>query len=323
MKNQKVKWLVKKEEETNPKYGCFPHERKIEDHIKNGIVIIDKPSGPTSHEVTSWVKKIVNINKAGHSGTLDPKVTGVLPVTLENATKIINALLKEDKEYIALMKLHSEISEEKIKEKIKSFVGVIIQTPPVISAVKREPRKRRIYELEILEIKGKEVLFRARTEAGVYIRKLCDDFGKKLGTKGQMDDLRRIKAGPFDENDLIKLHDLKDAYEFWREDKEEKYLREVIKPMEFGVQHLAKVLIKDSAVNAICHGAPLHVGGISKLTNDIKEKDLVAIMSLKGELVALGNAEIDSISMLKKRKGVAIKTDRVTIKKDTYPKMWK
>jgi H/ACA ribonucleoprotein complex subunit 4 len=318
-----MKWLVKKEEEANPEYGCFPHERKIEDHIKNGIVIIDKPAGPTSHEVTSWVKKIVNINKAGHSGTLDPKVTGVLPVTLENATKIIPAILKADKEYITLMKLHSEIPEERIKETMKSFVGVITQIPPVKSAVKREPRKRRIYELEILEIKGKEVLFRARTEAGVYIRKLCDDFGKKAGTKGQMDGLRRIKAGPFDENDLIKLHDLKDAYEFWREDKEEKYLREVIKPVEFGVQHLGKVLIKDSAVNAICHGAPLHVGGISKLTDNIKEKDLIAIMSLKGELVALGNGEMDSMSMFKKRKGIAVKTERVIMKKDTYPKMWK
>ncbi|MBW6451799.1 MAG: RNA-guided pseudouridylation complex pseudouridine synthase subunit Cbf5 [DPANN group archaeon] len=316
-------WVVKKDEETNEKYGHYPHERPIEEHIKNGIIILDKPSGPTSHQVAAWVKEILGAKKVGHSGTLDPHVTGVLPTTIDNATKIIPVLLNSGKEYVAIMRLHKEVDENQIRTVMNDFVGIITQMPPVKSAVKRELRDRHIYSLNILEIDGQDVLFRTSVEAGTYIRTLCVDIGKKLGVNAHMHELRRTRAGPFKEDKTIILHDLKDAYMFWKESGEEKYLREIIKPIEFGVQHLKKVIIKDSAVSAIAHGAPLHIVGLVKFNKNISTDEIIAIMSLKGELVALGSAQMTSKDMEFKRKGVVSKTTRIIIKQDTYPKMWK
>ncbi len=259
----------------------------------------------------------------GHSGTLDPNVTGVLPATIENATKIIPVLLKSGKEYVAIMRIHTKIDKKRISDVINSFVGKIRQMPPVKSAVKRVLRERNIYSLEILEIDGQDVLFKTSVEAGTYIRTLCSDIGKSLGTKAHMQELRRTRAGPFTEDKCVILHDVKDAYEFWAESGEEKYLREAIKPLEFGVAHIKKIIIKDSAVSAVAHGAQLHVGGISKFERGITKEETIAIMSLKGELVALGISEMDSKDMEFKRAGVAANASRIVIGADVYPKMWK
>lgn len=315
-------WIVKSEAETSPSSGCAPHERKIEDHLRNGIIILDKPAGPTSHDVASWVRDIVHAKKAGQSGTLDPNVTGVLPTMVDNATKIAPALISREKEYVAIMRLHKEVSEERIRETAAKLVGTISQTPPKKSAVKRVERKRQLYGLDVLEVSGREVLFRARTEAGTYIRNLCIDFGREMGVPSHMQELRRVMAGPFTEDQCVRLHDLKDAYEFFKEDGKENLLREVVKPVEFGVKHLGAVTIKDSAVSAVCNGAPLAVGGVCGIKSGIIAGDLIAIMSLKGELVALGRAASSSEEMFHKRAGIAASVDRVVMDKGVYPK-WK
>ncbi len=308
--------------ETDPNYGCKPHERKMDEYIKNNIVIIDKPKGPTSHQVSAWVRNILHAKKTGHAGTLDPGVTGVLIEATDNATKIIPALLNSGKEYVCLMKLHKPIEEDRIRKTAKKFTGTITQIPPVMSAVKRRKRQRTIYNLDILEIDGQYVLFRADVQAGTYIRKLCTDFGKELGVNAHMQELRRTRAGPFSEKSCVTLYDLKDAYEFWKTDKTEKYLRAILKPAEEGVYHLKKLIIKDSAVSAICHGAPLYAGGVCKLSNNIEKEDFIAILSLKGELVALGNSSMKSEEMAEKKQGVVAKISRVVINTQTYPKRW-
>src|SRR3989344_6938788 len=156
---------------------------KIQDLLEYSIVNINKPQGPTSHQVSDFIKRIFEIEKAGHSGTLDPNVTGVLPIALGRATRIVQVLLKAGKEYTGLMRIHKDTDEAKINEAVKIFVGKIKQLPPVRSAVKRQFREREVYELEILEISGKNVLFRIRCEAGFYVRKFCYEFGKALGTQ--------------------------------------------------------------------------------------------------------------------------------------------
>ena len=143
--------LVKAETTTDPRYGCEPEKRNIKDYINNGIINIDKPAGPSSHQVTAWVRDILELEKAGHSGTLDPKVTGVQPIALGNATKIVKILLLSEKEYVCLMSLHDKTSDEEIRKTIQNFQGQIFQTPPVTSAVKRELRIRGIYEIKIIE----------------------------------------------------------------------------------------------------------------------------------------------------------------------------
>lgn len=314
--------IVKAEEITNPDFGTYPGSRTVEEILKKGVVILDKPSGPTSHQVAAWVRNILGVKKVGHSGTLDPKVTGVLVITLDKATKIMPALMGLDKEYIAVMHLHGDVNMEILEETMKKFTGKIEQVPPKRSAVRRRKRTREVYKINILEKKGLEVLMDIKCQKGTYIRKLIHDLGKELGKGAHMRELRRIKVGHFDESMCTTLQNLKDSYVIWKEDGNEK-IREVVKPVEFGVEHLKKILIRDSAVNALCNGAPLAIGGICRLDESIEENNMTAILTLKGELVALAYAKMNSEEIKKSKKGIAAEVDRVIMQKDTYPRMWK
>lgn len=318
-------YLIKSKSKTDPDYGCNPYERPIEEHISKGVINLDKPSGPSSHEVDSWVKRILHVNKTGHGGTLDPKVTGVLPIGIDSATRVSQLLLPAGKEYVCLMTMHKEMPEDQIYEIFDQFTGKIYQTPPVKSAVKRELRVRTIYYATIYEIKGKDVLFRIGCEAGTYIRTFCHDIGEALGCGAHMAELRRTRAGPFNErnDDLVNLHDLTDAYHFWVEDGDESYLRNAIKPMEVAAEHLPQIFIKDSAVEAICQGAKLAAGGISMLSKGIKRKDLVAIKSLKGELVASGIALASTEEIMNADSGLVVDTNKVFMQPGVYPMAWK
>ena len=318
-------YLIKSKSKTNPDYGCDPYERPIEEHISKGVINLDKPSGPSSHEVDSWVKRILHVNKTGHGGTLDPKVTGVLPIGIDTATRVSQLLLPAGKEYVCLMTMHKEMPEDQVYEIFDQFTGKIYQTPPVKSAVKRELRVRTIYYATIYEIKGKDVLFRIGCEAGTYIRTLCHDIGEALGCGAHMAELRRTRAGPFNErnDDLVNLHDLTDAYHFWVEDGDESYLRNAIKPMEVAADHLPQIFIKDSAVEAICQGAKLAAGGISMLSKGIKRGDLVAIKSLKGELVASGIALASTEEIMNADSGLVVNTNKVFMQPGVYPMAWK
>jgi len=171
--NIPTKILVKKEAKTSSDYGTTPEKRPLRESINYGIVNINKTKGPTSHQIADYVKKILEIKKAGHSGTLDPGVTGSLVVTLGNATKVTQVLLKGGKEYLCLMHLHKPVEKKKIKETLEKFIGEITQLPPVKSSVKRQKRQRTVYYIEVLEIEEQDVLFYTGTEAGTYIRKLC------------------------------------------------------------------------------------------------------------------------------------------------------
>ena len=312
------KIIVRQEAETDEKYGCRPEERKTEEIINYGIVNIDKPKGPTSHQVSDFVQKILHINKSGHSGTLDPAVTGVLPVALGRATRIVQTLLTAGKEYVAIMHLHKKVEEDKLRDTIeKKFTGKIQQLPPLKSSVKRQLRTRTVYYFEILEIDDKDVLFKVGTEAGTYIRKLIHDIGKNLGIGAHMAKLRRTKAGPFDETTLVNLHELGDAFYFWKEENNEKFLRKIIQPVENGVNHLRKVWVFDSTVESLCHGIDLKIPGISKLSSNIIKDETVAVMTLKNELIALGVAKLNSEEMMGE-KGIAVQIEKVFMQPGVY-----
>jgi len=318
--NIKREVLVKKESETNPDFGTEPEKRTTEEMINYGVVNINKPRGPTSHQVSDFVKKILNLNKAGHSGSLDPKVTGVLPVALGMATRIAQYLLTAGKEYIALMHLHKEVDEKKLRKVFNEFTGKIKQLPPIKSAVKRQLRTREIYYLEIMEIEGKDILFKVGCEAGTYIRKLIHDIGKKLGTGAHMAELRRTKAGPFDESTLITLQNLTDAYYYFKEEEKDKEIRKAIMPIESAIAHLPKLWVFDNSVDSICHGASLAIPGISKLESGINKEDIVAVMSLKNELICIGNANMGSDEIFKNKKGLAVITKKVFMLPGVYGK---
>ena len=310
---------------TNPDYGCVPSERPIREHIEMGVVNLDKTRGPTSHEVAAWIKRIVEVDRAGHSGSLDPKVTGLLPIMLGKATKAISALRLSGKEYVCLMHLHEKVPEDDIRRVCAEFTGPIYQMPPVKSAVRRATRIRTIYYNEVLEIDdaGTSVLMRVGCEAGTYMRKLCHDIGLVLGCGAHMQELRRTKTGPFTEETAVSLHDLMDAYVFWKEDGDESELRRLILPMEDGLRHIPKIVIRDSAIDAICSGAMLAVPGIVSFSTGIKKGDFACILSQKGEAVALCKAAMDIDETLDKSAGIAAVTERVIMDAGTYPRGWK
>jgi H/ACA ribonucleoprotein complex subunit 4 len=313
--SEPTRWLTKKEEASITPFGCYPGSRSLEDHVKNGIIVIDKPSGPTSNQIDSWVKEILSINKCSHGGTLDPRASGVLVIALENSTKLMPILLSSRKEYVGIIHLHKEIEREKIEKVFKEFIGKVRQLPPVKSAVARREREREIFYLELLEIGDRNVLFKIGCEAGFYVRRLADDLGKKLKIGAHLQELRRTKSGNFSEVSSVSLQTLFDAV-----GSEEK-LRKVILPMESVAESIGKVIISDNAIDNICNGAPLAIGGIVRLEDNINRGDWVAMLSLKGELVAIGRAFLNFNDIFGKNRGLAVKTDKVLMKKGTYPKL--
>jgi len=316
--------VIKAEEDTDLRYGHKPQERPIQDYVRFGIINLDKPSGPSSHEVTAWAKRILKVGHAGHGGTLDPKVTGILPIALEEATKVVQALLLSGKEYICVMRLHDKASENRVKVVLDEFQGTIYQRPPLRASVRHQLRTRKIYYLDLLEIQEKNVLFKVGCEGGTYIRKLCYDLGEALGCGAHMQELRRTRAGPFTENGgLVSLYDVSYFFDLSKENGDENALRRFIFPMESALTLLPRVFIRDSAVAALCHGANLAAPGVLSLDNDVKRGDAVAIFTQKGEAVAWAMSLVKTEDVLAMDHGLVAKVQRVLMPRGTYPKMWR
>lgn len=305
-------WLIKSEEKIDEKFGKHPEQRTIEELIPSSVIIVDKHSGPTSHQITHWINEIFSqyITKAGHTGTLDPAVTGVLPVALGHSVKAMPLLVGLEKEYVGVMHLHKEVDEKVLKDAAVRFVGRIKQLVPKRAAVARRVREREIFYFDIVEQDGREVLFKAGVEAGTYIRKLVHDLGQVLEVGAHMSELRRTKVGSFDEKKSFPLVTVKDAYEFWR-DGDERQLRSILMPIEQAVDHVKKVFVKDSAVAPICNGAPIYPAGITRIQENIIAGENIGVFSVKNELIAIGIAKMDAEKMLKAKRGIAVRTDRV------------
>ncbi|MDD4353609.1 MAG: RNA-guided pseudouridylation complex pseudouridine synthase subunit Cbf5 [Candidatus Nanoarchaeia archaeon] len=303
---------------TNINYGKEPNKRTIKELIDYGFINLDKPSGPTSHEVADFTKKILKLNAAGHGGTLDPRVTGVLPIGLNKATRILEVFLLGGKEYVCEMSVHSEVSKKVLMEAFAKFTGVIRQLPPIKSNVKRQWRNREIYYIDVLEIYPRKVLFKVGCEAGTYIRKLCTDLGEYMGTKAHMQDLRRTKASCFNEENSHSLHELQEAKKLYDEKGDESLLRQIILPVEAAVGHLKKIIISDGATPALLNGSPLMLPGLVKLSKNIKKDDVLAIFTLKNELVGLGIALMTTEEMIKESKGICVKLKKIIMPMETY-----
>lgn len=322
--------LVKEKHLTDDNFGIYPNKRSLTQLIEKGFVVIDKDSGPTSHTVADNIVKILDCEKAGHSGTLDPKVTGVLVMGLGKATRLMEYMLKSDKVYVMLMYLHKEINIENLKNTIKNFTGTIKQIPPIVSAVKRQERERTIYSIKLLDSKenNQYVLLRVSCQHGTYMRKLATDMANDLNVGGQMVELRRIKAGPFTEKDnMISLDNLRNLWELYNEELNiekkiilEIELRKYIKPMEYLLKDLKKVYVFDSSIYSLTYGFDLMVPGVSMLSEGIEINEEIAIFSLKGELIAIGKAQMSSDEIMVKKKGMCIKTNKVFLEKGIYPK---
>lgn len=306
--------------------GSSPLKRPLYDYIRYGVINLDKPANPSSHEVVAWIRRILRVEKTGHSGTLDPKVTGSLIVCVDRATRLVKAQQGAGKEYVCVARLHSAVSDvSKVGRALETLTGALFQRPPLISAVKRQLRIRTIYESKLLEYDAEKhlVVFWVSCEAGTYIRTLCVHLGLLLGVGGHMQELRRVRSGILGEKDnLVTMHDVLDAQWMYDNYKDESYLRRIIMPLEVLLTSYKRLVVKDSSVNAICYGAKLMVPGLLRFENGIEVGEEVVLMTTKGEAIALGVAQMTTAVMATCDHGVVAKVKRVVMERDTYPRKW-
>jgi H/ACA ribonucleoprotein complex subunit 4 len=254
--------------------------------IRKGVVLVDKPKGMTSFDVVERVGQKLGIDKAGHTGTLDPNVTGLMLIALEESRKAMPVLMGMEKEYEGKMWLHGDIEREKIEKTFRKFVGEIAQKPPVRSRVARVERKRMIYSLKIVKIEGREIAFEVRCEAGTYIRKLVHDIGQSLGCGAHMTELRRTKIGPFLLKESVPLSEVSEKSAI----SLEKILERI---------GLKKIVVRDEVIPKIRNGSPVFPEWVIR-KGRTKESETVGIFDRDGEIIALG-----------KRTEGKIRTDRV------------
>ncbi|EZA62436.1 H/ACA ribonucleoprotein complex subunit [Ooceraea biroi] len=307
--------------------GSTPLNRSIEDYIRSGFINLDKPCNPSSHEVVSWIKKILRVEKTGHSGTLDPKVSGCLIVCIDRATRLAKLQQNAGKEeYIAVFKLHSAPeSYQQITQALEKLHGSVFQRPPLISAVKRVLRVRTIYNTWLLDYDKERQLgvFRVSCQAGSYIRTLCFHLGLFTGTGCHMQELRRNRSGIQSEKDgMVTMHDVLDAKWLYDNLMDESYLRRVIKPLEALLVNHKRIILKDSAVNAICYGAKIMLPGVLMYDQGIEMNEEIVIVSTKGEAIAIAIALMTTPTMSACDHGVVAKLKRVIMERDEYPRKW-
>ncbi|KAJ3192624.1 centromere/microtubule-binding protein cbf5 [Irineochytrium annulatum] len=306
--------------------GCSPLTRPINDYVRYGSINLDKPSNPSSHEVVAWIRRILKVDKTGHSGTLDPKVTGCLIVCVDRATRLVKSQQGAGKEYVAVLRLHDAIeSERQMSKALETLTGALFQRPPLISAVKRQLRIRTIHEHKLIEFDNDRhlAIFWVSCEAGTYVRTLCVHLGLLLKVGGHMQELRRVRSGNLGEDDdMVTMHDVMDAQWVYENMNDESYLRRAIRPLETLLTSYKRIVVKDSAVNAICYGAKLMIPGLLRYQSGIELHEEVVLMTTKGEAIALGIATMSTAEMASCDHGVVAKIKRVIMERDTYPRRW-
>ncbi|WP_435154920.1 RNA-guided pseudouridylation complex pseudouridine synthase subunit Cbf5 [Haladaptatus sp. DFWS20] len=263
-----------------------PDERSPDELLEFGVINLDKSPGPSAHQVAAWVRDLCAVEQAAHAGTLDPKVTGCLPILTGTATRLSQVFLEGSKEYVSVLEIHDEPPGD-IEAIVSEFEAPLYQKPPRKSAVSRRLRVREIYELDVLEVRDRQALLWIRCESGTYIRKLCHDLGLALGTGAHMGHLRRTGTDPFDDTDLVTLHDLSDALGRWREEGNDDWLREVVQPAERALTHLPAVTIAPNAAEQVSNGAPVYAPGVID-AGDAERNQLVACYTPDGSVVCLG-----------------------------------
>lgn len=326
--------LLKDYDKLNVKTGHFtalsegfsPVARPI-DELKNyGVINLDKPSNPSSHEVVAWVKKILKIEKTGHSGTLDPKVTGCLIVCLNRATRLVKAQQSAGKEYVSIVKLHAPIeNENKLIKALDTLTGTVFQRPPLISAVKKVLRVRTIYESKLIEYDAEKEMgiFWVSCQAGTYVRTLCVHVGYYTGTGAHMLELRRVRSGALKEDEtMVTMHDVMDAQYMFDNFGDETFLRRVIMPLEILLVGYKRIVVKDTSVNAICYGAQLMLPGVLRFEEGIEVGKEVVLITTKGEAIALAVAQMTTSVIATVDHGTVAKIKRVIMDREVYPKKW-
>lgn len=316
-------WLLLDSEAiSEPKYGCSPNDRSIEQLLDGGWILIDKPAGPSSHQLAAWAREMLGVEKLGHGGTLDPFATGSLILLSGRAMRLTGRILKGEKTYHCIFKLPKDISDDDLINNISKLTGRIHNVPPIESAVKVQVRQRTINEFNIIERNDRILLCTIDCEAGTYVRTLARDLGLLLGGDVELIELRRGKSGSFSENDAITMHQLSDAIYLWKNHNNAEGMKKIIQPVETLLENIPKICIKDGAAAALSHGAPLARPGVVGLNPGVKRGDEVAIITMKHEIVCLASMSVNGDDVKNMTGGEIARPNLVLMPPQTYPKRW-
>ena len=314
--------IIDEDAKTSAAHGCEPWQRSIEELLEAGMIVIDKPTGPNSHQVSAWAREILGADKLGHGGTLDPFATGVLVLLSGRSMRLTKKVLSHDKTYIGILRAPRDFDADALGRAIAQLSGQVYNVPPEISAVKIQVRSRKM-ENRLIDVDGRDAVVEVVCEAGTYIRTLARDLGLLLGHPVELKELRRTKSGRFTEPQSISLQDLKDAFWLWREKGEEVAMRRILSPIEALVSELPEIIVKDGAAGAIAHGAPLMRPGIVSIAADLERGDTVRLMTMKGELVALASMLTRSEMISEMNEGEVARPESVFLPSEVYPRAWK
>jgi H/ACA ribonucleoprotein complex subunit 4 len=307
---------------TDTAFGTNPDERTLEQRLASGFILIDKPAGPTSHQLAAWARDLLGLERLGHGGTLDPFATGVLPLMAGRCMKITNKILKHNKTYIAVFRFKERPDEQVLRETMASMTGRIYNVPPEISAVKVQVRTRTIHAFELLDVDEQDVVARITCEAGTYIRTMARDMGLMLNTPVTLKELRRESSGMFDLKDCITMDQLADAVWLWKECGQEEALSAVVHPIEKLLVDVPRCQVKDSAVAALAYGAPLLRPGIVSIPQNLKKGTELMVASMKDEAVGFVRLKVDSNEIATLDAGEVARPSMVLIDTEVYPRRW-
>ena len=320
------KCLVKRDPHLFLSEGCAPTVRPLQKHLERAFVHIDKPRGPSSHEVSAWLKRVLAVSKAGHLGTLDPNVSGSLLVLLGKATRLAAQLSRRKKEYVCVAAssfFREPTNEATVRTALHALCGKLFQRPPERAAVARRLRVREVFAIDVVEFSAEKglLLFRVACEAGTYIRTLCFHLGLALGVPVTMKELRRTHSGSFCEDSCSSLFAVLDAVS--EAPQAECYLRKIVRPLEELLTSYKKMYVDDGAVDALANGAPLSLRGLVRYSSSIERGDIVVLVTSKGEAVALAEAIQPASFFLENDYGYIAKPKMIFFEKGEYPKLWK
>ncbi len=315
--------ILDKDAVTSPKHGCSPEDRNIEQLFESCFILLDKSPGPSSHQISAWARDMMGLEKLGHGGTLDPFASGLLPLLSGKAMRLTGRILTHDKSYLALLKFSNDVDRAELEDKMAMLTGKVYNVPPEISAVRVQVRTRKISRFEILDFDGSSVLTHIECEAGTYVRTMARDLGLLMDNQIELKELRRPTSGEFSLAQAITMQQLADAYWLWDEKRDSDAISRILHPIEDMLSEVPRIVVKDGAVAALSHGAPLLRPGIVSIPEDLGVGSEVLLVSIKGEAVALATLVQPSKVIPDMTQGEVAKPNCVLMKEDTYPRSWK
>ena len=307
---------------TDAAFGTLPDDRTLEQRLASGFILVDKPAGPTSHQLAAWARDLLGLDRLGHGGTLDPFATGVLPLMTGRCMKITNKVLKHQKTYIAVFRFRTMPEINDLKATMATMTGRIYNVPPEVSAVKVQVRTRTIHAFELLDTDGQDAVARIICDAGTYIRTMARDMGLLLNTPVSLKELRRENSGMFDLNDCITMDQLADAVWLWKECGQAEALNAIVHPIEKLLVDVPRCTVKDSAVAALSYGAPLLRPGLVSIPAGLKKGTELLVASLKEEAVGFVKLKADSDEIPAMESGELARPSMVLMDTEVYPRRW-